>query len=192
MNWGELDALLLFDDLQAWATNIGTSINAMASNALINVLSSAGAITKIRTEHRSETTDELIQAAEYTFPSPKTGAGTVSKTLQTSVVISLLTGRPGRSYRGRCYWPAWAYSGTATALFGGTDLTNWLAGFKAITNAIVAAAVVVDPSFDMRLIVRSRLLHHSQDVTSLGAGNVPDVQRRRRDAVNELYSTLAF
>lgn len=178
-------------ELMAWATAAGVAINAQTGNQAINVLSSDGKIVQIRTEQRADVDDTLIQGAEYNLPAAKAGAGTPSKTLQTACCISLLTLYPGRSYRGRCYWPTWAYSGTATMQFGGTDLGNWLTGFKSIINAVVAAAITVDPAWQMIPAVRSRLLHLSTPITIYGAGSVPDTQRRRRDAVAETYSSLA-
>lgn len=192
LNWGGPITNLTQEELMQWATNIGVAINAMAANPLIQLLSDAGTITKIRTEQRAENDEHLIRAAEYSLPTPKAGAGTISKPLQTALVISLLTNIPGRSYRGRAYWPAWAYSGTAGGLFGGSNLTSWVGGFKTIANAITAAAVAVDPALNMILVVRSRLLHTHEPVITLGAGNVPDTQRRRRDAIAELYTTLAM
>lgn len=191
LNWFSPRVLVPFSDLRDWATASGVAIKALPATGLIGALSTAGAVTKIRTEERDAADDSLVQAAEYTLPSPATGAGTISKTLQTSAVISLLTGRPGRSYRGRAYWPTWAYSGTATGMFGGTDITNFLAAFKAIVDAIIVAGDTVVPDMELELVVRSRLLHESTTVTLYAMGNVPDTQRRRRDAAIETYTTLA-
>lgn len=191
LNFSSPALLMPFNDLRDWATNFGVALKAMPATGLIAVLSSAGAITKIRTEERDTADDSLVQAAEYTLPSPATGAGTISKTLQTSWCLSLLTGRPGRSYRGRAYWPAWAYSGTATGMVGGTDIGNALSTWKTIVDAAETAATSVDPSYVMTLVVRSRLLHDSTPVTLYAMGSVPDTQRRRRDAAIETYSTLA-
>lgn len=183
--------LVPFTDLRDWATAVGVALNALPSTGLIGAMSTDGKITTIRTEERDSDDDSLVQAAEYTLPSPKTGSGTISKTLQTTACISLLTGRPGRSYRGRVYWPTWAYSGTATGMYGGTDMTNFLASFKTIVDAIVTAGDTVTPDLELDLVVRSRLLHQSTQVNLYGLGNVPDTQRRRRDAAIETYQTLA-
>lgn len=190
LSWIGPNTEIPFEDLREWAEGIGTAINAFTNNGLVNLLSSSGFITSIRTEQRDETTEALIQAAEFTLLSPEPGAGTPSKTLQTSLCISLLTGRPGRSFRGRVYWPAWAYSGTTEMRFGTTNLGTYLTGFDEIHNLIQAQAVIVNPAYSMVLAVRSRLLHESNSVQQYAAGNVPDTQRRRRDALEELYVLL--
>lgn len=183
--------LVPFSDLRDWATATGIAIYNLSTVGLIAALSTAGAITKIRTEERDSDDEHLVQAAEYTFPSSKTGAGTISKTLQTSAVVSLLTGQPGRSFRGRVYWPVWAWSNTATGMIGGSDITSWLSSFKNIVDAVITAGDTVTPDLALDLVVRSRLLHQSTQVTLYSMGNVPDTQRRRRDAAIEVYSTLA-
>lgn len=181
-----------FPDLKAWADGIAAAIVALSGNTLISILSATGSITEIRVEQRDVVTDELIQAAESTLATPKVGSGPATKTLQTSAVISLITAQPGRSYRGRVYWPAWAYTPTATMLFNSGDMTAWLTAFDNLHDLIKAQALVVDAAYQMVLAVRSRLLHESNEVLTLAVGNVPDVQRRRRDALAEAYTTAAL
>lgn len=178
-------------DINQWATNIGVAIAALVSHPLINLLSSAGNVNFVRCEQRHEATEALLRAGEYQLPTPKPGSGTASKVLQNSLVISLRTLTPGRSYRGRVYWPAWAYTGTAEQLFASSSLNSWLPAYADLVELVVAQAIAVDPSYAMILVVRSRLLHVSTPVTALAVGNVPDTQRRRRDALTELYTVLA-
>lgn len=178
-----------FTTLDAWAASISANISALAANTLVQALSNGGAITKIRVEERSDADETLVLAAERVLGAPKTGANTPDKVLQAAICISLLTGQPGRSYRGRVYWPAWAFSPDAQLLFGVGSRTGWITAFKAINDLIEAAALTADPLFEIELAVRSRLLHSSTRVQFVAIGSVPDVQRRRRDALTELYSS---
>lgn len=186
------NTLIPFLDLKDWATQIATGMSALSGNTCINFLSAGGAVTMIRTEQRGETDDLLIQAAESSLATPKVGAGTANKTLQTSVCFSLITAQPGRSYRGRCYWPAWGYTPTASLQFSSGDLTALLTSFEDIVQMIGEKSVIVDPAYQMLLGVRSKLLHETNDVGQIAVGSVPDTQRRRRDAIPEVYSTLTL
>lgn len=190
-NWRSPIEGSTYERLLQWADEITLDIGGLVGNDLIELLSTAGAITMVRVEERDEATEELLQAAESLMAIPKAGAGTVSKTLQTSLCVSLLTGRAGRSYRGRGYWPAWAYTGTTAALFGSANLTTWVAAFRELVNLQQAAASIGVGPLDVVLVVRSRLLHVSTDVVQYAVGTVPDTQRRRRDAIAETYTTLA-
>lgn len=177
-------------DMQEWAQNVGVAIAATTGNKLIDLLSNAGNINQVRTEQRQETTEVLMTAGEYDLPIPKIGTGTPDKVLPNSFCISLLTGAPGRSRRGRVYWPAWVYSAGSTMTFSTTQLTDWLNAFVAINNIIKAQSIIVDPAYQMVLAVRSRLLHTSADVITAAGGHVPDTQRRRRDAIPEIYTSV--
>jgi len=179
------------EEITEWATNIATALNAYTSaNPLVSLLSSGGSMNTVRCELRDAATEELIRAGEAAIPTGLQGSTAANKVLQASVVFSLRTAVPGRSYRGRCYWPAWNFSPSAQLLFVTSTLPGYLTAFADLIELINAQAIVVDPSFAVILVVRSRLLHVSTPVTALAVGDVPDTQRRRRDAVNEQYTVL--
>lgn len=177
-------------EISQWAAGCATAIAALAGNALVGLLSNGGSITTVRCELRDPDDDTLIRAGEANLAAPKFGTGTPTKVLQCSAVLSLRTNVPGRSFRGRVYWPAWVWTGTTEMLFGSGFTPVWCQAFADLVELVVAQAVVVDPSFAMILVVRSRLRHQSTPVTSIAVGNVPDAQRRRRDGVNETYAVL--
>lgn len=175
-------------DLTEIATNYGVAIAAMTGNQLITQLSSAGKINKIRVEQRNITNESLVAAGEYTLPVPKAGTSNLLLPLQTSMVVSLLTATPGRSYRGRMYWPCWQNAPTPTGEFATATITAALAGQAQLMNAFKTACTSADPSFVAILVVRSVLLHLSTTVTRYGLGSVPDTQRKRRDNATEIYT----
>lgn len=178
------------DQLNAWAAAVGTYLTGLAtSNVLITMLSSEGAITSVRTEYR-DTTGILLAAGEA--PISKSGAGTASKALQVSCVVSLRTAFPGRSYRGRMYWPAWAYTPSSGLQFGTSLRTDMLAAFKALNAAVIAAGVTALPAYTGDLVVRSATLQAETEVIRAEVGSVPDTQRRRRDLMPEVYSAVAI
>jgi len=191
LNYNALPGLSSFADLGGWAAGIGAFIAGAPTSGIWAIISNLLAVTEVRTEYRGPA-DELVQAAEFQLATPKVGAGTAAKTLQTSVCFSLLTGIPGRSYRGRVYWPALAYTPSATTTrFTTGDLDAWLLTLKQLNNGIKVAQNTVNPLGFVELGVRSRLLSATTVVSTLAAGDVPDTQRRRRDSLVETYRTLA-
>jgi len=174
-----------YADLEEWATLIGDYIISLStSDPLIALLSTAGAITSIRTEYR-DANNSLAQAAEYVFASPRAGNGTANKVFQTSVVISLRTGRPGRSYRGRIYWPALAATLNAQLRLSESTMTGIMDSAAGLIGEIEGYSDQVGSS--VRLAVVSQTLGVSTRVQTIQVGDILDIQRRRRDSLQELY-----
>lgn len=179
-----------YEDLLSWAEGI-VSLN---SGAIFPVnmrplLSAAASVTAVRCEYRGPSGD-LVQAAEAVPVSPVFGTGNPSKPFQTSLVSSLLTGRPGRSFRGRLYWPALAVP------LGLTDLrvpdTNLQDYTSAIALFLEQVSIIGAPENDMTLAVVSETLSVATPVTQISCGDVLDVQRRRRDSLVEGRVTVGY
>lgn len=174
----------LFEELDDWARAIAllNSGNVLPLNVRA-LLSSSVAIEYVRTE-RIGADGRLALAAEYVLPNLVPGTGTLRNPLQVSLVASLSTGRPGRSFRGRMYWPMLATSLEAssgrvpTAVCGlvATDTANWL---RAVADTIV------DPNPPLDPVVTSQTQGVNTRVETVGVGDVPDTQRRRRDSLSE-------
>lgn len=150
-----------------------------STDPLRTLLSVGGAINKVRWEYRDG--PELIQAAEVTG-TPVAGFGAMTKTFQTSLVFSLLTGRAGRSYRGRIYWPA---LGAVIEADGRVQTSriqnaaNQMAEFLKDAGRRGGGQPDVDPG------VYSSTLDVWTPIESVEVGNVLDTQRRRRDSLIE-------
>lgn len=180
-----------YDDLAAWAEaiallNSGTSLPV----DLRGVMGTAVGWYGIRTEYR-DGTGALGMAAEYIYSTPQGGQNQATKPFQTSLVSSLLTGRPGRSYRGRLYWPTLAITIQPLDLRVNAGLmapitaaiTSWL-------SAVQDATINGDDG--LRLAVVSEKLSVATPVTSIECGNVLDVQRRRRDSLVEARTSYNY
>lgn len=178
------------EDLADWALAVGTLYAALpAGNSLKNLQSTAVTATGIRAEARAED-ETLINFGEYTFPTPIIGTSTPTKTFQTSLVLSLRTPTPGGVGRGRVYWPAIALPlDTASLRLSGSLRTGYVTDWRTHINAVIAAAT---GGAVLHLIVRSVTFHVSRRVTQLQVGDVPDVQRRRRDTLQEAYTSITF
>jgi len=182
------DSPKTYDDLLIWATDVGglNSGNVFPAS-IMSLISSNCAITSVRTEYWAD--NEIQMAAEFVPSSPKFGNGGPTKSYSTALVASLRTGRPGRSYRGRLYFPALAAvisssTGRLTSAVSTTFSTDIAAWLQAVGN---------QGSFLLRTLaepcVVSKTANVITKVETVAIGDVLDSQRRRRDALVELYTT---
>lgn len=176
-----------YEELLMWANEVGDIVTNLPENgSLKQFLSSVASITSVRVESISPS-GTLVQAAEWVPSIGVTGTGLGNKPFQTAVVASLLTGRPGRSFRGRLYWPALnvTLSGTTLRLSAGQGqaFANAMAEF--LTD--ISAASPADPSLTLSVV--SQTLNVATPVNLISVGDVLDVQRRRRDSLLELRSS---
>lgn len=170
---------------------ICTAINAVTIPTGLRAMFPAQmAVTGVRVEQR-ESTGELIAQLEQQKGTPITGTGNTPHPIQTAMVLSLITAHAGPSGRGRLYWPA---TGVAidinTLRFSSGVVTGFLTDMETYLSAIEAAIEATAGSAP--LSVWSRKTLGTFGVVRLRAGNVPDVQRRRRDALVETYSSLDY
>lgn len=174
-------------EVQAWATAIAAAIPTAIGGSLRNALTTSGTIDTVNTYWYPSLAGPagLSGAAPVTFA----GLGTAIHPLPTSMVGSLKTGRAGRRYRGRSYWPAVGLTVDAAGKFTATDTTAVPQRFKDLFNAIEDA---FPSTGSIRLVVASKAANEVTPVTSISVGNVPDTQRRRRDGLIEAYTTVAY
>lgn len=181
--------------LQSLANRLVANIGTASFGTLRSLLSTSGQINGWRVEQWTE--DDTLQAsAEASYGVPLAGTGSATKSLQDALVISLRTDTPGPSGRGRLYWPAWA-AGLSTAWklttpVPATVVSDAKTFLLAIQAQVLAEAVANLISDVPELAVRSRARHQSLKVTSLLVGDVLDTQRRRRDALPEQRTQLAY
>jgi len=179
-----------YSDLLLWAGAISTlnSSNVLPAD-IRTIISSACAVTVIRCEYRGNSGD-LEQAAEVVLSAPAPGTGLMTKPFQSALVSSLLTGRPGRSYRGRLYWPALGASiNGSTGRVAPAQVLSFTAAVSAFLSAVQMAAPV---DGGVALSVVSDTISTATPVTSILSGDILDTQRRRRDALEELRTSQPF
>ena len=135
----------------------------------------------------------LQDAKIYDLPVPDTGAGTFAVSPQDSVVVSLVTDfKRGLAKRGRIYLPAGFSVPVATdGRLSSTSITGLLAKVKIFFDAI--EVIISGGDLGGRIVVASSVgagMFH--EVTSLEIGNIMDNQNRRRNRLQEIYTSLAL
>lgn len=179
-----------YTNLLAWVENIAVlNTNNVFPSDMRTMMSNAAQLVSIRAEYR-DSSGVLAMAAETTLPSPVPGTGSANKPFQTSLVSSLMTGRPGRSYRGRLYWPALAVPlGPNDLRIADGNLAAYTTGIRNFLSAVQSASPVVGGPI---LSVVSETLSVTTPVTVIECGDVLDVQRRRRDSLVEGRQSANF
>lgn len=180
-----------YDDLAAWASAIGNAeVDQVFPDNLQNRLSTVCLVTAIRTEYWDENGD-MTEAAEYSMPVPAAGTSAPNMPLQTAIVSSLKTGRPGRSYRGRLYWPCLSINLNATTLRVSTaDIGEFATAVASWLHDTAILGQVHMPA--LAPCVYSPTLGVASEIITVSVGDVLDTQRRRRDKAIETYSSASI
>lgn len=182
--------------LEQWAAAIGAlNTGNVLPASLRALLSTSLSIEGIRCEVQT-LTGQMVQAAEFTLPTPAVGTQSLIRPLSVAACFTLNRGASfGRSGRGRLFFPACAGPGLnasarvaeATRTSLSADLVTWL---KAVRDAFPDPAG--PPSDTLRPLVWSKTRGTTQWVQNVAMGDVLDSQRRRRDALRESYSLAAY
>lgn len=175
----------------AEALAIATAVDAIAvPTGLRAIMNSATSVTGCRVEARDR--NGLLEAlGEHTRPTATIGTGTQSHPYQTSSVTSLRSGYPGGQGRGRLYWPATGATIVAGTLrMDPTVVGTALTGVRTFLTSIQAAVAVSAGPNNLAVWSRTGTAFHS--VIAVKQGDVLDTQRRRRDALSEAFTELAY
>lgn len=175
--------------MQAWADAIATILQPGPPEPLAGWLSNRGSIDGVRAESYGPD-GRLSDYAEAALSPAYTGSQSVSCPMTTAVVLSLYTGIPGRSYRGRLYWPAPGLElDTADGRIPAANVTGAALAAVDMLSDIQDAAPA---TWNCVLGVWSKTRQSGTAVTSIRVGNVPDSQRGRKDALVEAYGSAPY
>lgn len=170
---------------------IATAINAITTPTGVRAIqNTATGWDGVKLEHR-EKTGALLGQLEQKRSGIQLGTGGQNNPPQTSMVISLRTSGSGGSRRGRLYWPATgATIGASNLRFDPAQASAFLTAVKTFLSGVGTA--ISATSAGAELVVWSRTLASTQDVNRMLVGDVPDVQRRRRDKAVETYQQVSY
>jgi hypothetical protein len=176
--------------LQAWATAVAALNTGKVFGAVWGgLLSTVGFVTTVRAEYYATGTT-LSDVREALLTTPAAGTGTPSKTYQSAVVVSLLSGIPGRRTRGRIYLPALAATLSSTTLRLAPTLAQSISDEASNWLLAVQDAGPTEPA--MVPAIWSSVNASAIAVSSVRVGDVLDTQRRRRDSLAETYYSTVF
>lgn len=181
---GEQSAQALAEHIaEAWESTFNQNFS---GQSLMGQYTTGTHFTKVVTYERpKDPAGKAIEVGEKGLVAQAGDDGGPNLPPETAVCISLLTGAPGRSRRGRMYMPApssvvLAPDGKLDAGFQ-TIFANWAgAFFGAVNNTLNGVKVVV----------WSRKNASTADVTQIAVGNQLDVQRRRQNNGPETYQIV--
>lgn len=154
--------------------------------ALRTPLSTSGAIKSIRVSRIGTDGKEVAVALQEGFV--VLGTGEPMHSAQTAIALSLRTGRPGASYRGRVYLPGLRMPLSAGRIDGGNRTTlvegfaQWLRDVAGSLPGGILDLVELDP------VVVSSVKEVATPVTTVAVGDRLDTQRRRAEGQDEAYS----
>lgn len=190
---GSLPGGDIFEISQWWdGTNIGSDPTKFQAFAGVVVGSLTGNLltTAVKALYNTGVSFNTLDCYGYPTGGPHAGlhwqvpvgvsgtASTISLPNQIATVVTTLTGRPGRSYRGRCYLPPV----TTAAMIGTNQLST--ANATLLCNAYAGFLQGVhDSSSGAHPVVSSSRLGAMTPITSVQVDTVFDTQRRRRNKV---------
>ena len=143
------------------------------------------ALIQLQTRVINLATGTVLTTATVIYSRAGTAGGN-SLPSEVSTVISLRTALAGGSYRGRMYLPP--PSTTQVTSAGRLVSTDLSAMLTAWSNAFIALNANTTYT-SATIVVYSRKLGVSTEVTSIDIGDVFDAQRRRRNSLTESRSS---
>ena len=175
--------------LQAWADAIAAGLEvAMTGTRTLAVLGIGNDISQVTVQQYAAVGGIAKQAVAAIID--LSGGATANHPLPTSIVYSLRTALPGASFRGRNYWPAVAGVVSQSGFFTTPDTnTAHATGWANILEFLGESSTLVTTPVPH---VYSPTLNVVTPVTVVQAGDVPDTQRRRRDALIETYASVPY
>lgn len=172
-------------ELSTWAEAIRAGFNTANtwSPAMMGLLGSNGTVDRVRTYFYPFTVGPAA-AAGISSGISVTGTNTISFPPQCSLVISLLTGVPGRKTRGRTFWPC--LTGTMSATLKRSGNPTQAVVSTSFANMLRAIADIPAASNLEPVIVSTVGGGTVTTVTSVSVGDVVDTMRSRRDSLQEI------
>lgn len=191
-DWQPSVVLTQFGDLLQWGANICTSLQAnftASMSSLKTLLSSSGSITGVTCQYF--TGPSLVTGAFAPIGAALAGSGTQLLPQQNALVFSLVSVQAGRSHRGRTFWPALSLTTLTGGKLVGPSTTSLLTQFQFLLDAVDAA--VPAPATSVRgMRIYSTVLDQITRPSQIRCGDVIDTQRRRSNALVQLYASNTY
>lgn len=181
---GDVTAQALADQVKT-AFTAAVLTGASTGDRLGQVLSSGVVYQKVDT-YRLDSAGRAIEQGTSAFQATPAVTGASASRLpdEVAMCVTLVSGLPGRSRRGRCYLGGLAAGTIAQdGTFAGTQAQMAATHFGGFLANVDTAG--------WQPVIYSRVLGISTPIINVSVGTVPDVQRRRRNKLQELRYTRA-
>lgn len=157
---------------------------------LRSMLGQNSTLNKVRVYYHPGPGQDATGAGESTAASVA-GSGTIINDFTAALCVSLSTGQPGRSRRGRFYWPFLTAATENGGRISQVSVTSAAraAAFAGMLEAVGAQFTSLPEAVP---IVVSEALSELTIVRAVRVGDVLDTQRRRRDKLAETYGSATL
>jgi exosome complex RNA-binding protein Csl4 len=140
--------------------------------------------TDVKLYEIDEVTGRTSDLAQSAFPVEAVGQATAALPNQIAVAVTLETGQPGRTKRGRFYLGG-ITSANVVAATGRLQPGNTLAYSRIIAQFLEQSRDQANTTDAFRAVVYSRVNQSTLPITRVSIGDVFDTQRRRRNGLVE-------
>ena len=172
---------------QAYADFLSAAWNTSATGAapIKNLVSTSGNVTGARV-YFYPTGSTTASVSGVSTASPQGGVGTATNPPQTALVVSLLSGFPGRHNRGRIYLPLLTSGVDSNLRWSGNvqpvavSIANWLSLVRTRALTDTPTAPIVGGATATNVAI-----------STVRVDNVLDTQRRRRDKISATATGVA-
>lgn len=170
-------------EVQAYAVAVAARVSAITTAAWLNEASTATVYRNVNVQYYFSDGPATLSGAAPITPT-KAGASTVSMPPQAARCVSLLTANAGRRYRGRFYLPS---SGASINSAGKSAPPSGMA--TSLSQLLAGIASDWPGTADPYIGVYSQAGGFITPVITVRVGDVIDTQRRRSDALVEVFQT---
>lgn len=172
--------------LSTWATASAAWIVSNIGTSLTGLMDASTSIVSVKMAYMVGT--RQVAAATSLLSTAKVGTGTTPLPGQVSCVFSLLSALTGKSYRGRSYWPATGAAIGASGRFTAV-LATLATQFDLLIKGAISGAAGAPGAAAMAIYSATHDVCTS--ISNIRVGDVPDIQRRRRQK-GEVTATIPY
>lgn len=170
-----------------FTANLDTLVTALGSGA-VGQFTATTELSEIRTYYYPAGHLTATQVGAHTLTSPVTGSSSTGHPTSCSLVASLRTDIPGRSGRGRIYWPMTSESISDTGLVAHGVADTLASAVSTLVTGLNAHTDTPNNVTSLKVVVASWTKGQTNDVTSVVVDTKPDHQSRRTDKIVADYS----
>lgn len=169
------------------ATMSGFWLTAVSDSDLNKAWTNQLKFSGLRCYHYTTPSTHADLVSEAPFGTDVAGEGSTAHPTEVSIVCSNRSAVPGRSGRGRSYWPANALPISSTGQFTDSNIGPLALVLQSLYQSINGEAITFD-SLSQLVAIASFTKGNLYPVVRIEVDDKPDTQRRRQDKVPSLLT----